>query len=250
MFPLSTKRSTGALAIIAVLALTAPGVQAAPVAFGPASSVSGDGLNANWVRASFSAHSVQSALDVLAATPATGLIQAVNNLAPYIDYRDFTAGTGGHVNSPDLADPFTTIQNGVAQDDPTFAVRFSGYLNVTSADTYQFRIHSDDGFRLNLGGETVAIFDGDRGPADSFSAELALDAGLYAIEFIGWEQGGLYVDELSWKTQAASDFAILGPVDGGQVLFSTVPVPAPGAFVLLASACAGLSVARRRRLGA
>ena len=240
-----TKRHYSAWIAATALLLGQTAVTAAPFAAGPALAPPGNGLNAYWVRSEFTADNVQSALDILASQPGDGaFIESVSAIAPYVDYRDFEGGTEGLVDSPDLPDPFDQIDNGVPVTDTPFAVRFDGFLNVTETGSYNFRVHSDDGFRLTLGGEVIGIFDGNRSPDSSFSGPLDLESGLYAIELIGWEQSGQYVNELSWLTPGAADFTLVGTND----LFSAVPVPA--ALPLLASALGGLGWFRRRRRAA
>lgn len=104
-------------------------------------------------------------------------------------------------------------------------MRFSGFLNIIAAGDYEFLVHSDAGFRLSIGDATVALFDGDRAPADSFSDVLALSEGLYKFELIGWEQGGAYVDEVSWRRPGFEPFAVVGTDQGGRALFTVVPLP-------------------------
>lgn len=66
----------------------------------------GDGLEAQWVEVTTAPHNLQMALDALASTIGTGVVQTVNQVASYIDYRDFDPSTAGHFDSPDLADPY------------------------------------------------------------------------------------------------------------------------------------------------
>ena len=145
-----------------------------------------------------------------------------------------------------MPDPFTTIVNNEPTDDPLFAVRFGGFLNITAGGEYSFQIHSDDGFRLTLGGEQVAIFDGNRAPDSSF-VTLMLDSGLYSLELIGWEQGGGFVSELSWLRPGETSYAVIGSEAGGKALFTAAPVPVPAALPLVVSALGGLGLVWRRR---
>jgi len=230
------------LAAIVLLGLAGSAAHAAPVASEPALGGDGDGLNALWVRASAPPHSVQNAIDVLASSGGS-----VSFVAPYVDYRDFSAGTSGITAETDLPDPLTSIEDGGAIDDAQFAVRYSGFLNITASGDYSFQLHTDDGFSFILGGEQVAVFDADRGPSSSF-VTLALEAGLYSLELVGWEQGGQFVNELSWLRPGDSDYAVIGTAAGGKALFTApTAVPVPAALPLLVSALGGLGMRRRRQ---
>lgn len=229
------------------LALASVTAQAAPVAFSGPVAGDGDGLNALWVSTGVSPSSIATALETLENGTSETTLQLI---APYIDYRDFVGGTQGeHVDS-DLPDPFSPIANGESTGEAIFAVRFSGYLNVLTSGTYNFRAHSDDGFRLTLGGEIIGSFDGNRSPGTDALA-VDLEAGLYSIEFIGWEQGGQFVNELSWRRPGDETFHVIGALVDDRSLFSEppAPVPVPAALPLLGSALIGLGAFRRRRAG-
>lgn len=71
----------------------------------------------------------------------------------------------------------------------TFAVQLQGYIFL-EAGTHQFDIATDDGFRLQIAGETVSEFDGNRGTRTSSGDVEIAETGLYPIDVVYWENGG------------------------------------------------------------
>jgi hypothetical protein len=74
-----------------------------------------------------------------------------------------------------------------------FALRFTGYINVTKTGLYTFYTDSDDGSRLCVAGKEILNNDGVHG-MNEVAGEIALDAGWHKIEltfFQGWGGVGL-----------------------------------------------------------
>ncbi|MCX9158578.1 Ig-like domain-containing protein, partial [Niveibacterium sp. 24ML] len=72
------------------------------------------------------------------------------------------------------------------------AVRLSGQFYVQPG-SYDFRVTADDGFRLNVAGQTLLEYDGNQGPTTRIFKNLQLgdiNGGLQALELLYWEQGG------------------------------------------------------------
>jgi LPXTG-motif cell wall-anchored protein len=179
---------------------------------------------------------IAEALGVLALMPGDPLyVSSTHAVVPQIAFYDAVAPNPD--SGPPMPDPTT---------DPRFAVMFSGYLNVTVPGTYNFRAYTDDGFRFLLGGENVMQFDDNRAPGSSF-ATANLVAGLYPISFLGWEQGGAFVNELAWAL-GTDNPAVIPQAN----LFSRRPstgVPDGGSTLLLLglSLALGGAVVRRAR---
>ena len=89
-----------------------------------------------------------------------------------------------------------------------FVSQVIGNLNVPEAGTYGFRLISDDGSRLHLGGQQVIDHDGLHG-AEPKDGEIALNAGYQSLRIDHFDAGGGQQVTLQWKPPGASDFAVV-----------------------------------------
>uniref|UniRef100_UPI003CF9FD01 beta strand repeat-containing protein n=1 Tax=Massilia sp. TSP1-1-2 TaxID=2804649 RepID=UPI003CF9FD01 len=81
------------------------------------------------------------------------------------------------------------------------AVRLSGQFYVQPG-FYDFRVYADDGFRLNVAGQTLIEFDGNQAPTTRVFSNVQLsniEGGLQDIELLYWEQGGNAVLRIEYK---------------------------------------------------
>ena len=85
-----------------------------------------------------------------------------------------------------------------AQRADDFALRFTGYIRVPHDGIYTFYTSSDDGSRLDIGGEPVVDNDGLHG-ANEQAGTAALRAGTHPIAVTFFEAGGNALLEFSWK---------------------------------------------------
>jgi hypothetical protein len=230
---------------VALLVLaSAQSAVAVPIPIGPPVVGPGNGLNTHWVAvdAANKPDTIAEAIDTLAKGPLDpGFVAAVDQVnVPVINHEDGCFGGGcGDFFGGDLASPLGASDH--------FAVRFDGYLNIVTGGTYSFQTRHDDGFRLMIGGDVVSIFATNTAPATTTNS-VDLVAGFYAFEFIGWEQGGEWVHELSWDTPGIGGYTLPGS-SGEEVFFTSNPVPEPGTLSLIGLGLAGLAARRRSRRG-
>ncbi|MEM7543351.1 MAG: Ig-like domain-containing protein, partial [Pseudomonadota bacterium] len=72
----------------------------------------------------------------------------------------------------------------------TYAVRYTGYITITSAGTYNFRTTSDDGSKLYIDGVELVDNDGLHAPVTVTSSNVALTAGTHRIVIEFFENTG------------------------------------------------------------
>jgi hypothetical protein len=208
---------------------------AAPISIGGPVSMLGDGVNSRWVNTSYSPHNVDAAISALSLNPGNaGYVSEVNDVVLDIDFAD--SNYPGRVAGFN-PDPLTPDNN--------FAVRYSGYINIAASDNYTFNAFTDDGFRLTIGGEMISQYYGDRSPGNT-TTTIYLDAGFYTFEMIGWEQGGVFVNELSWRDSSTESWSLVT----SDVLFTGVPstpVPEPSTIFLLSSGLVGFLIRRKKK---
>lgn len=83
-----------------------------------------------------------------------------------------------------------TLQNAVDPgDSDSFAIRYSGFLEITTAGSYTFYTSSDDGSKLFLDGVEIVDNDGDHAPQER-QGTVVLSAGLHLFEVLFYENGG------------------------------------------------------------
>jgi hypothetical protein len=126
-----------------------------------------------------------------------------------------------------------------------FGLSATGWIDIVTAGTYEFRSFADDGVQLKIG-NTVLFTDSGYHSVQFRSASTYLSAGKHAIEFLYFE-GSVYGNVELDARAAGGNWALLGAEGGIQTLTSVGSVPEPGSVALLGLAAAGLGVARRRK---
>ncbi|MCE4553518.1 PA14 domain-containing protein [Pelomonas sp. P8] len=90
-----------------------------------------------------------------------------------------------------------------------FSVRWTGYLNVTTAGNYSFRINQDDGMAVYIDGQYVDGMNAYTSLNNIDSAPVTLVAGLHTITVQMFEGTGGAAAQLAWLTPGASSYAAI-----------------------------------------
>lgn len=88
-----------------------------------------------------------------------------------------------------------------------FSIRYKGFIQIDQTATYTFRIYSDDGSKILIGGTTVAELNGIIG-IGSVSNPIALTAGVHPIEIKYFERNGGEVMNLFYSSPSFSEIAL------------------------------------------
>ena len=91
------------------------------------------------------------------------------------------------------------------------AMRFTGQAYL-DAGLYDIRVTADDGFRLRLDDQTVAMFDGNQSATTRVYSGVAIEGGLTPLELLYWEQAGSAVLRVEFKLHGDADtsYKVLG----------------------------------------
>ena len=162
-------------------------------------------------------------------------------------FSDLYADSWGEVALAPLFGP-----EGAASSQDNWASRFSGYIRIAEAGTYNFGVLHDDGFFFTLrgaGGQVARIDNDFLNPRNrmGFSDGLELQTGLYSFELGAYERLEVGVVELSWSRDAGNWTRL---PTGHLVGFGEVtPVPEPGTWALLLTGLLTLLAQASRRRG-
>ena len=90
-------------------------------------------------------------------------------------------------------------------------VRFDGEVYM-AAGVYDIRVTGDDGYRLTLGGNVVAMVDDIQSPTTHVFTGVGVAGGTTPLELLYWEQGGNAQLKVEYKLNGAADttYQVLG----------------------------------------
>ncbi|WP_236632959.1 LamG-like jellyroll fold domain-containing protein [Endozoicomonas elysicola] len=146
----------------------------------------------------------------------TDLGNLVNNTptatftASNLNYGNF--GTLGEFLGDDAHTLSTDISNNAME---TLGFRFTGFIQL-EAGQHDFTVTSDDGFRLNIGGQNISEFFGLR-PAEATTGSYTAPAdGFYSFELVYWENTG------SAALQVTSTATLGAVLSGDNILYDSI----------------------------
>ncbi len=234
----------------------------------------GVGVSSHWVQVQNTAiDSLQDATSALGLNPGdAGFLRSADAVLSNINvgndvFNQRYESTLGAVN---LAPLFNT---GDANQE-NYAGHMWGYLSVPAAGNYNFEMLYDDGFEftiwgantfqsLSVDGLAARISGNGQDNRVDFASDLAMEAGLYRYDLVGYNGPRVHVLRLGWSGPTTSDFSVIpqaylytsgngasieAAYAGGSVPLPSSVVPVPAAVWLFGSGLLGLvGVASRRR---
>ena len=169
--------------------------------------------------------------------PAVNPANAVNGL----NYKYFEATSYSVVPSftttPVKTGTTTNFNISVANRSTSFALNFTGYVNVPADGTYTFYTNSDDGSKLYIDNVLVANNDGLHWPVER-SGTIGLKAGKHAISVGYFNQTGSGVLTVSYSGPGVSKQAI--PASALYIVSGSVALNNNGNQIITSSAQVGV----------
>jgi VCBS repeat-containing protein len=150
---------------------------------------------------------------VAAGADASALSDSTSNLFKFLHHTGGGDAASLSVEQGVLDTAWTgtrgTISGLGVTSDAGMRITGEAYLD---AGLYDVRVHADDGFRLMMGGHTVAMFDDIQSPTTRVYSGVPVTGGLTPLELIYWEQGGQAMLKVEFKLSGApdSDYHTLG----------------------------------------
>lgn len=137
----------------------------------------------------------------------TGTPPACSNVLDYEFYDGTPTGntvdnipTTGALGSGQIGNfNVNTLQNTVDPGDAdSFAIRYTGYIEIATAGTYTFFTTSDDGSKLFIDGDQIVNNDGNHAPQER-QGTVTLTTGLHRFRILFYENGGGQVLEARYQ---------------------------------------------------
>ncbi|HNQ88603.1 MAG TPA: CotH kinase family protein [Verrucomicrobiota bacterium] len=143
--------------------------------------------------------------------------------APVINYVN--SGSGGNYGD-DRAVP------GLVGDVEDYVIEATGTVTLPKSGNWTFGVHSDDGFRLEVGDKVLEHPD-PRGPDATMATFNFSKAGEHALRLVFYERGGGSEVELwaasGWRWRwTANDFDLVGDTAAGGLAVVSTPVSGGG----------------------
>jgi predicted esterase len=123
--------------------------------------------------------------------------------------------------TPDTTGIMTNFNITPRSQEDNFAFLYEGYLHITTAGSYTFRLNSDDGSKLYLGAlngtaspydsaaTAVVNDDGLHGTGNVTGSPRTLAVGVYPIAVAFYEQGGGQALTVSWAPAGSGSFVTI-----------------------------------------
>ena len=162
------------------------------------------------------------AADTLLATPSQQAATYYEN-APVINY--FNSGGGGNYGD-DRPVP------GLEGDVEDYVIEATATVTIPAAGDWTFGVSSDDGFRLDVGGFTVA-YPPPRGPDTTVGTFHFNQAGQYDLRLVFYERGGgseveVFAAQGSYEWWDPGAFRLVGDTANGGLAVVSTPVGGSG----------------------
>ena len=131
-------------------------------------------------------------------------------------------------NFGSFPDPTNLWPDNVFSDD--FVIHITGFLQIQSAGTYNFRTHNDDGLRFSIDGSPLIVDSNYHSPGFVVPVSRFLTVGSHAIDLVFFEGFGQATLELQVLNSLGNWVLVGDAANGGLELtttsVSTVPEPA------------------------
>ncbi|NRR92057.1 T9SS type A sorting domain-containing protein [Winogradskyella undariae] len=127
------------------------------------------------------------------------------NVTPSVDNIPTTGATAtGSVSEIDVDALWSMITPG---DDDNFAIRYTGFISISTDEIYTFYTSSDDGSKLYIDGNEIVDNDGDHIIQEK-SGTIILTPGTYPITILFYERSGDETLSISYSSATISKTVI------------------------------------------
>lgn len=158
----------------------------------------------------------------------------------YYERTGMTVVPDFNIMTPIKTGRVNTIGLGMQMRENNFALKFDGYINITTGGNYTFYLNSDDGSRLYIDDDLVVDYDGLHGAAGDVPGQINLSAGTHAIRVTFFEATGSEVLIVKYQGPGVvkQDIPanVLGDILAHATTLAAPPAPeAPGNLIAVAT---------------